>query len=209
MYIPRHFEEKEQARTFQLIRDYPFATLIGVHKGLPVISHLPILLKDENTPTPHLIGHMARKNPHASQAEGSTATVIFHGPHTYITPKWYAKNDVPTWNYAAVHITGKLQWITEAKPLIAILRQSAELFEKGNQDPWPFFIPEDLRKPEDLTGVIVGFDISIEEVQSKFKLSQNRSQEDQMGVINGLQTRTGDEMSGKIGSLMNSLRISS
>ena len=206
MYLPRHFEEKDQSKTFQLIKDYPFATLVSFHDGKPLINHLPVLLKQNGVSLPMLRGHMSKRNPHAQVLnDGDSVTVLFHGPHTYITPKWYAENDVPTWNYATVHAHGKIRWVREFNPLIALLREMTDVFEGKSQDPWRFFLPEDLKSPEDLTNAIIGLEIEVESLEAKFKLSQNRTPEDRNGVLRGLETRP-DEMSRRIRELMESNR---
>jgi transcriptional regulator len=169
---------------------------------------LPILLKNEQSTSSKLIGHLAARNPHAQELkDGDSVTVLFHGPHTYITPKWYAENDVPTWNYAVVHVHGRIRWIREFNPLLELLGEMTDFFEDGSPDPWRFFLPDDLKSPEVLTNAIVGFEIEIESIESKFKLSQNRSLEDRTGVIAGLEKRS-DEMSMRVRELMENLRSS-
>lgn len=157
IYLPSHFEAKDAEQAHDLIRANPFATLIGHCQGETLINHLPVLLVSGR-----LVGHMATRNPRSSIPEGAGVTAVFHGPHAYVTPKWYAGNDVPTWNYAVVHATGKIRWVREAKPMIEILRRMTDFFEAGEREPWRFLLPDDLRKPEDLTGAIIGFEVEIE-----------------------------------------------
>lgn len=133
--------------------------------------------------------------------DGQDITAIFNGPHTYITPTWYVGREVPTWNYAVVHVTGKLRWIREFKPLIALLRQMTNVFEGNRDDRWRFSLPDDLKSEEELTSAIIGFEIEVASMDAKFKLSQNRSTEDRQGVLRGLETRT-DEMSRKVLEMM-------
>ncbi len=200
IYLPKHFEENDRERALKLIKDYPFATLISVHDGAPQINHLPIIL--EETGSTKLLGHMSRRNPQSQLlTDGGPITAIFHGPHTYITPKWYAENDVPTWNYATVHITGRIRWVDSFKPLIGLLQKMTKAFESAEKDPWRFFLPDDLKSESELTSAIIGFEIEIESIEAKFKLSQNRSVQDREGVIQGLGTRL-DEMSRKVQTMM-------
>lgn len=202
IYLPNHFAEKDETRSLQLIRDYPFATLVSIHDGAPVFNHLPLIPRDIGAGKIVLLGHMACRNPQSmSLAEGEQVTAIFHGPHTYITPTWYIDCDVPTWNYAVVHVTGKMRWIREFRPLIALLREMTDVFEGNRDDRWRFTLPDDLKSEEELTSAIIGFEIQIESIQAKFKLSQNRSPEDYAGVIRGLEART-DEMSRKVLEMM-------
>jgi transcriptional regulator len=206
MYLPRHFEREEPASAHRLIRDNPFATLLRVHEGASLISHLPILLREEKVGAEKLEGHLAVRNPHADRLkDGDPVTVIFHGPHAYVMPNWYVENDVPTWNYAVVQVSGKIRWIREFKPLVSLLLRMTQFFEGGAAEAWKFYLPDDLKKPEDLTSAIVGFEVEIESLQAKFKLSQNRSAEDRAGVVQGLNAR-GDEMSLRLARMMEESR---
>lgn len=200
IYLPKHFQENDRSRALKLIKNHPFATLISIHNGAPQINHLPIIL-DEATP-PKLLGHMSKRNPQFQfLAEGKTVTAVFHGPHTYITPKWYSENDVPTWNYAVVHVTGHIHWIESYHPLIELLKKLTNEFESDEAESWKFFLPDDLKSESALTSAIIGFEIEITSIEAKFKLSQNRSPLDREGVIRWLSSRT-DEMSQSIQCMM-------
>ncbi len=198
MYLPPQFEEKSEDKALQLIKDNPFATLISAHKGEPLINHFPLVLNGSTT----LLGHMSAHNPHAGALTvGDCVTAVFHGPHTYITPKWYPSGGVPTWNYAVVHAHGRIRFVREFEPLVELLRTMTEAFEGAAPNPWPFALPDDLSPPEVLTHSIVGFQIEIVSLEAKFKLSQNRTSEDKAGVMRGLATRP-DEMSQRVRIMM-------
>lgn len=102
----------------------PFATVVTVVERKPFISHLPITPKmiDGNI---ELIGHLAKANPHWQILSNNPTTIVFHGPHAFITPKWYTKNDVPTWNYLTVHAEGKVDLIESYEGLVDYLRELA------------------------------------------------------------------------------------
>ncbi len=136
-----------------------------------------------------LVGHLARANPHSRALADHQATVIFQGPHTYITPVWYAQNDVPTWNYLTVHVTGRVDLIQDYEGIIVCLKDLAAQVEQYWPSGWEFFIPEDLSTGE-LEKNIVGFRIKVEEISFKKKLSQNRSAKDFSGILSGLAERT-------------------
>jgi transcriptional regulator len=187
VYPPKHFSEEDSKRVFKLIRDYPFATLIS--GGM--ITHLPLLFDEEGQ---RILGHVARANPHWKEKQ---ATAIFHGPHTYVTPLWYEQNDVPTWNYAVVHVRAKLRLITDFKETIGVLKSLSAKFDKE----WRFTLPDDLKSEEELLGAIVAFELTELEFEAKFKLGQNRSEGDRKGVMGGLAGRT-DEMSRAVLGLM-------
>lgn len=180
MYQPKSFIESDQDKLYSLIENYPFATLISKKDGEIEISHLPLLLDRENG---QLLGHIARANPLLEYIlTGQLATAIFHGPHGYISPAWYQDptDNVPTWNYAVVHIEGKLIATTEAE-LMKLLDQLYSLHDKSDLSiNW-----QNPKISAKLNG-IAGFKIKIEKMTGKYKLSQNRSFEDRRGVIRNL-----------------------
>ncbi len=189
----------------KIMADYPLATIISQTQSGPYISHLPLVVEQKGDEL-YLLGHLARANSHWKVMNGQSPLVIFHGPNAYITPQWYEQNDAPTWNYVVVHVTGNCTLIENSSDLQMCLEKLTDHVEVGS-NPWKFWIPEDLSGEGKLEKAIVGFSIKIESIQSKFKLSQNRSQQDRQRVIQGLIER-GDEMSLKISKLMNeNLRV--
>ena len=168
------------------MRAHPLATVISVDPdGSPYVSHLPLIVEHKGDGIV-CIGHLARANPHWRLLGGRRATAIFHGPNAYITPSWYAQNSVPTWNYAVVHVQGVVTLIEDRAGIVRCLEALTATVEKG-PDAWQFWIPEDLRNT--LESAIVGFQLSVETIQSKFKLSQNRSEADRAAVLRGLAER--------------------
>jgi transcriptional regulator len=153
-----------------------------------------------------LVGHTARANPHWHLLRGTSASLgadvkaIFQGPQSYITPQWYAENDVPTWNYATVHIRGRASLIEDPKGIKTCLEKLVSQMEAGRKSPWSFWIPGDLAG-ESLSASIVGFRIEVQNIEAKFKLSQNRPEADRRGVIRGLDA-AGDDMSLAVSELM-------
>lgn len=203
MYLPKHFSA-DWKKVRQLIEAYGFATVLSFPKDQrPFINHLPLILESKDEREPTLIGHMARRNPqwlHFQQ--NPSCTVIVNGPHTYITPRWYQSGrDVPTWNYAVAHLHGKIELVENFKEQVDVLKKLSEYFEEASSHPWEFELPDDLSSPATLTSAIVSFRFKIEEIEAKFKLSQNRPDVDRAGVISGLQERT-DDMSRSILEMM-------
>jgi transcriptional regulator len=195
MYLPERFEAKDQKKIVELIQKHAFATLLTVNNGEPFINHIPLVIDEDRSDCLTLLGHMSTRNPQAQLAQdGESITAIFQGPHTYVTPSWYAENDVPTWNYMVVHVKGRIRWIKEFKPLVGLLKKQTTRFESDEPNPWRMTLPDDLKSESELTSAIVGFEIEAESIEAKFKLSQNRSQADREGVIQGLAGRS-DEMS--------------
>lgn len=202
MYNPQRFKSVDTNEAFDLMDRNPFATVITVVEGKPFVSHLPLTPKMVGNEI-ELIGHLARANPHWKSFANSQATVIFHGPHTYITPKWYAENDVPTWNYSTVHVTGKIELIESHDGIVDCLKELTSHVERHWPSGWEFFIPDDLMG-DILPKSIVGFKIKVAEINFKKKLSQNRTTADRAGVLKGLETR-GDDNSRSVLSEMKKL----
>ena len=190
MYNPQRFKSDDINEVFDLMDQNPFATVVTVVDGRPFVSHLPLTPKMLGN-TIELIGHLARANLHWKSFANSQTVVIFHGPQTYITPKWYAENGVPTWNYSTVHVTGKIELIESYEGIVECLQDLTAHIERHRPSGWEFLIPDDL-KGDILTRSIVGFRIKVEEIQFKKKLSQNRTAADRAGVLMGLETRDDD-----------------
>jgi transcriptional regulator len=190
VYLPRHFKNTDRDQSLALMRAHPLATVISVDDdGSPFVSHLPLVMEQNSEPDGDglvCIGHLSRANQHWKLLGGRNATAIFHGPDAYITPSWYEKNSVPTWNYAVVHVRGMVTMIEDRAGIVRCIEALTAAVEKG-PDAWQFWIPENLR--DTLESAIVGFQLSVETIQAKFKLSQNRSEADRAGVLRGLAGR--------------------
>ncbi len=203
MYLPQHFDTKDDRRILEIIDTYPFAMVMSFDEGnQPFFSHIPLITK-KTTSGFSLLGHVAKRNPQWSHFKvNPKVKVIVNGPHTYITPKWYLSGrDVPTWNYVAIHIDGYAKIIDDFDGLVGLLKTLTEKFESGSMSPWEFELPDDLLNAETLCSAIVGFEIQVEKVDAKFKLSQNRVAIDKTGIIEGLGHRQ-DDMSRAIRDLM-------
>lgn len=186
VYIPRTFVAGDAAPVRRLIADYPFATLITPGGGEPVVSHLPLLHIADREPHGTLLGHMARANPHWKQLGKLPSLAIFHGPHAYVSPSWYAQpaTAVPTWNYAVAHVHGVAELVEGAAETRAFLDAIVHRFESDRAKPWQ--LDHDRPELDALVGAIVAFRIPISRIDAKFKMSQNRSAEDQARVAAAL-----------------------
>jgi transcriptional regulator len=185
MYVPDAFREDRPDVLAAAMRAIGFATLVTT--GLEA-NHLP-MLQDGNV----LRGHVARANPVWKAGDGAalnTALAIFLGAHAYVSPSWYPSKTetgkaVPTWNYITVHARGTLRWIQDSDWLRAHVGPLSDAHEAGRENPWGIgdapagYIDTLLR-------AIVGFELTIETLEGKWKLSQNRSAADQQGVREGL-----------------------
>jgi transcriptional regulator len=193
IYIPKHFAEHDRARLQGLIRAHNFATLVSAHQGEIQVSHLPFLLNAEGT---MLRAHMARANPQwRTFAPEREVIVIFHGPHHYVSPAWYAEHpSVPTWNYAVVHAQGRPTLIEDRERLAALVRELVKRHEAASPEPWRMDLPPDYQ--DKMLSGIVGFEIGITRLEGKFKLSQNRPGDDRPLVIEALERLGSDDALG-------------
>lgn len=191
MYTPKVFEETREDVARDLIRSHPFATVVGFQpSGAAEISHLPLLVDATGTSL-RLAGHVARPNPLSALVRArASVTAIFHGPEAYVSASWYERpgEQVPTWNYAVVHVEGALAPLEDGH-LTEHLGAMASRFERSGSEAWS----PDLLDPAffaDLRSAIVGFTIEARSVRTKLKLSQNRSPADRSRVELALATST-------------------
>lgn len=194
MYVPSGFAVQDPECLARFIAQNSFATLISQDEsGLPFASHVPLLFEPQPGPG-FLLGHLARANAQWGHFEGQRPVLaIFHGPHAYISPRWYATGPaVPTWNYAAVHAYGTPKLIAEDSRLEALVRRLIRFYEP--QEPPPADLPTDFLARQ-LKG-IVGFEIRLTRLEGKFKLGQNRPAADVAGVYEALSqsTQPGDRL---------------
>nr|WP_106782793.1 FMN-binding negative transcriptional regulator [Lysinibacillus timonensis] len=185
MYIPKYFQVKNVEEVMEFIKIHSFATIVTTKKGKPIATHLPLQLHKEGEAY-FITGHMAYGNPQWRTFETcESVLVIFQGPHAYISSSWYGHENVPTWNYQAVHVYGQAT-ILDEEELKQDLTHLLEKYEKYRENPilWDTLSPQLLEKQ--LKGII-GFKIKVEEIQAAYKLSQNRNEEDYHNIVGKLQ----------------------
>ena len=192
MYLPAHFAENRTEVLHGLMNEYPLATLILQNDRLEA-NHIPLQLHapTEQAPLGILQGHVARANPMWKTAQHETqALAIFQGPQAYISPAWYpGKADhakvVPTWNYVAVHARGRLVVKDDTAWLRKFLTGLTNTHETEAGSAWSIDdAPADYIAK--MLAAIVGFEITITELQGKWKVSQNKSVADRAGMVTGL-----------------------
>jgi transcriptional regulator len=191
MYVPAHFHETDLSKLDWLAAHDAFGTLISVAAGAPFASHLPVLYRREGTRVT-LTGHWARANPQWSAIEGQRVLFIFHGPHAYISPRWYThpEGNVPTWDYAAAHLYGQVRLIQDPARLEQVVAGLAAHFEAGADAPWRI---SEVLPTAQLLRAIVGFELVTDDIQLKFKLNQNHPAANVEGVIAALRAQGKDE----------------
>lgn len=190
MYMPDLFAVNDRQTQIDFIRTTGWGYLTGVIDDEPYVTHLPFLVAG-GTGEEKLVAHMARANPHwESFANGKPQLVVFPGPHTYITPSWYnADKAVPTWNYTTAHVYGTPVVIDDPQTVYAGQQDLVNHYEAQFDMPWRM---EDVDTDfiDGMLRAIVSFEIPIERIQCKFKLSQNRPAEDQQRVVDALESST-------------------
>jgi transcriptional regulator len=186
VYVPAHFAAHDRAAIARLMHDSAFATLVTPAQPEPAITHLPLMWLADCEPHGTLIGHFARANPHANVAMAGESIAIFHGPHAYVSPSWYAEPaaGVPTWNYAVVHAHGPVELCSDRAGTQAILDMLIHRFESTRAAPWQLGLTP--KRLDAMLGAIIGFRMRIKRIDAKFKLSQNRSDDDRTRVIAAL-----------------------
>ena len=185
MYIPEKFAVTDADEIFAFLTANAFGQLVSQHDGRPMVSHLPFLVAaDRGT----LKCHVARQNPQWQQLEGQQVLATFLGPHDYISPSWYRGAGVPTWNYQAVHVYGRCRVFEQADQLTALVDALSGVYESRFDDPWQ------PRYPDSMLKAIVGIELEIDDIQCKYKLSQNRPAADHQPVIDQLEALGADEL---------------
>lgn len=189
MYTPAHFTLLEE-QALALVERRPFATLVSLGADGLLSTPLPLLL-DRDGEQVRLIGHVARANPHWKRFDPSVPSLaVFQDGDGYVSPSWYPgkvthHKVVPTWNYNNVHVHGRLTAVEEPASLLDIVTRLTDRFEAGREVPWkvadapPDYIAAMLR-------AIVGLVLTVERVEGKAKLSQNRDEADRAAVRAGL-----------------------
>ena len=189
MYVPKHFEITDETEISKFIEANSFGQLISLIDTEIVSTHIPFLFDAESRV---LLAHIAKTNPQWQQIQEQKVLVTLQGEHAYISPCWYESAGVPTWNYQAVHIRGIAESFTGPKKIKRVVDKLTEQNESGYPDPWQSDYAASM-----LRGII-GIEISITSIQCKFKLSQNRSVQDQSNVQEQLTDRGHEALANEI-----------
>jgi transcriptional regulator len=194
VYIPEHFRVHDHADAIAFMHANPFAILVSSTDDGPFATHLPVFV---NAVGENLVirGHVAKANPHWRHLEQNpTCLTIFHGPHAYVSPSNYATREVvPTWNYGAVHVYGSARVFAAPEELLGVLHDLIPMFEPAYAEQWAS-LSEAYRAR--MLSHIVGFEIAVTKIEAKFKLSQNRTREEQQNIITSLGSAADTAVSG-------------
>jgi transcriptional regulator len=191
MYLPAHFEEADPEVMRRLIAALPLGMLVTVDEDGLHADHIPFLFEADDVRGDRLVGHVARGNGAWRRAGGTMESlVVFQGPSAYISPSWYATKAethrvVPTYNYAVVHVYGRLVVHEDAKWIRGVVGKLTKRMESAFDAPWKMGdAPADYLEQQ-ITN-IVGVEIPIGRMAGKWKVSQNRDLADRAGAIDGL-----------------------
>lgn len=186
MYIPSAFSEPDVGADLDFVEQQGFGVLISVGVAGPVITHLPVLVDRERGRICLVRAHVAMANDHWRSLDDRPATVVFSGPHCYISAGWYRERRVvPTWNYVAVHLHGRARLASRVDEKRQIVADFVEHYESGFDQPWAF--PADEREYMDgLLSGIVAFTIDVERIEATWKLNQNHAPARRKRVIDAL-----------------------
>lgn len=185
MYVPKHYENENDAEIKDFIKANSFGILINQTAGKLWGTHIPFHFSADET---KLYGHISKGNVQwKSFSSDQEVLAIFTGPHAYISPSWYNHENVPTWNYIAVHVYGTIK-IIEGDLLFQSLKHMVDKYEKASAKPVSLegMSPDYVKKH---IQALVGFEITITEIKAAYKLSQNRDQINYHNIIDQLEKR--------------------
>lgn len=203
MYISKINDYSDQSEAIKaFIAQHSFAALVVVGAdGMPHATHLPLELETTEGGTWRLVGHVARANPAWQMwQQNPNALAIFSGAHAYISSSWYEKNNVSTWNYLAVHLSGVIKEVEDVARKIEILKNLTNHYESSMTQPRFFESLGEEYVRREMRGIIV-FEVQVQKVQFAKKLSQNRNDTDYQNIIAKLSISS-DENAQKIGQEM-------
>jgi transcriptional regulator len=190
MYPPPHHQSLDQQKMISVMKAYPFATLVSASEGNPLITHIPIIYNDESG---KLVAHIDKYNPQvATLQNGAEVTVIFKGPDTYISPSIYTTRQLPTWNYIIVHIKGEITLINDPSHAKDTMIAMTAFLEGTDQK---FVLEKESTRMQRSIKYIQAFDITITSWEGKFKLSQDKNEQDQENAKQELIKKSGDDIS--------------
>jgi transcriptional regulator len=185
MYVPAIYNNENKTEINAFLQENSFGILVNQTDGKLCATHIPLELETNKVGRQILQGHISKENPQwRGFTDNDQVLAIFAGPHSYISSSWYDHENVPTWNYIAVHVYGRIK-IIEGDAVIEVLKKLVDKYEKKSKNPTRI---EDLSATTMLQARgIVAFEIEIEEIQATKKMSQNRDDINFQNIISELQ----------------------
>jgi transcriptional regulator len=184
MYTPKLNRSDNKQEILEFIRQNGFGILVSTVNGKPWATHLPLVINEDGS---KLTGHLSRGNAQWREFNDEEVLIIFSGPHTYISSSWYDHENVPTWNYIAVHVYGKIR-LTEGDEMLSSLKELTDKYEKNSQKPMSVEAMSEKFLAAEIRG-IVGVELVITRIESTFKLSQNRDDKNYKTITRELEKR--------------------
>ena len=170
-YPPKHHQDNDRNHIIEVIKTYPLATIISVKNNEPLITHLPLIFKDDK-----LVGHIDIYNPQTQLLkDNNNITILFYGLQCYISPSIYTTTQLPTWNYIRVHLKGKVNAIESTEALKASLISMTEFLEAPDHK---YTLEANNPRLDANLNYIKLFEITIDTWEGKFKLSQDKHPKD-------------------------------
>ncbi|MEZ5009002.1 MAG: FMN-binding negative transcriptional regulator [Chitinophagales bacterium] len=173
MYIPKHFREKDTEKIKSFIKTHNFGVILSNDGSEMVGTHLPFILVENEDGTFYFKSHLAAANPQLNHwKKNSNCLIIFSGPHGYVSPSLYEeKQNVPTWNFIAVHVYGTIKVYDDFDQKKDLLIESINSFEPEYMKQWDEL---NSKYRDKLIHGMTGMDIQITKIEAKYKLSQNK-----------------------------------
>ena len=193
MYNLPYHKEKDEQQIRAFIKQYPFAFLTGCDStNRPVATQVPIFIEDRDGKQ-IMRGHiMKNTDHHKAFLHNENVLVVFTGKHTYVSGTWYSNPyTASTWNYMSVHLKGVIRFLDDSA-LEDILRMTTLYFEGQNEQSPTIFDNLPVEFKQRVMGAIVAFEIEVKEVDTIFKLSQDRDAESYHNIINKLKEQDED-----------------
>lgn len=185
MYIPKLYKNENPEEIQKFLNENGFAILVNQTNGKLWATHVPLVLETNDDGKQILVGHVSKLNPQGESFKTNDEVLaIFSGPHSYISSSWYDHENVPTWNYLAVHVYGKVT-ILNREETVNSLKKLVDKYEVNSENPVRV---EDLSEKtmREARGII-GFTIEITSIEAKKKLSQNRDDKNYQNIIQELE----------------------
>ena len=185
MYTPEIYKNENQEEIKKFLQENSFGILINQTNGKLCATHIPLELEITKESKDILWGHISKENPQWNGfIDNDQILAVFSGPHSYISSSWYDHENVPTWNYIAVHVYGKIK-IIEGEAVIESLKKLVDKYEQNSKNP---VLVENLSEKTMMQSRgIVAFEIEITEIQATKKISQNRDEKNHQNIISELE----------------------
>lgn len=184
MHVPKYFQVDDFKEIEKFIQSNSFGMIVTVDQRKPIATHVPLVL-DKKGDDYYISGHLAKTNPQCNTLkDNQNVLIIYQGAHSYVSSAWYEKENVPTWNYQAVHLYGESSILSEEETIDDLKRLLVK-YERHREDPvlWDNISENTKMQAKG----IVGFKVKIHKIEAAYKMSQNRNEKDYNNIIEKLE----------------------